>query len=146
MITYKQLFITTFNLKVAVAQYLIYTIKLAFEIWKYTFWVYDDCRSADAEIVNWHASQFLFLVPSLTQKIVCDFWYWFIKLLFDIFICDNWHQPVPFAALYPAKKKSTLLRISIKQKYPDSQHKENSWLSLCLGGVWFKISSLAVQF
>ena len=70
MITYKQLFITKFNLKVTVAQYLIYTFILVSRIdfhralgpclsslLKYEnipFWVYSYYRNANEKILTWY--------------------------------------------------------------------------------------------
>lgn len=83
MITYKQLFITKFNLKVAVAQYLIYIFILgrtdfhsplsSFLSWdskyKNIFWVYSDHRNAHEEIVMWYGVQFIFsFCPHLLTK------------------------------------------------------------------------------
>ena len=106
MITYKQLFITKFNLKVTVVQYLIYTFILVSRIdfhralgpclsslLKYENILFGCTVTIEMQMRKYSHGIF-FPLPSLALKVVHDFWYWLIKLSFDFFIFSNSYQQV----------------------------------------------------
>lgn len=87
MITYKQLFITKFNLKVTVVQYLIYTFILVSRIdfhralgpclsslLKYENILFGCTVTIEMQMRKYSHGIF-FPLPSLALKVVHDFWY-----------------------------------------------------------------------